>query len=244
MAFRVKGFSLVELVVVMAIMGVLFSLGLPAVSAYSRNIKLRAAAESFMAGLQLARGEAIRLNTNVELILTNDAPVADSGPAGSDYPALEAEALNNLGTLVAAGKQAANSPQARASIAASPTYNWMVRTLPVGGGACGANSAASQAAACWLLAGRRGAEGSGSGTDSASPILIVGPASITFTSLGGASAAADFNFSSPAGGACVPIPPATTPVGTMRCLRVRVELGGRVKMCDPAATATGDTRSC
>ena len=51
MALRTKGFSLIELVVAIAIMGVIMSLGLPALTTYSRNLKLRAAAESFMACL-------------------------------------------------------------------------------------------------------------------------------------------------------------------------------------------------
>ena len=239
MTFPSKGFSLIELVVAIAIMGVLMSLGVPALTSYSRNIKLRAAAESFMSGLQLARGEAVRLNAGVELILTNSAPVADSGPAGDDYPALAEELLNNLGVSVATGRQAANNPVAHASAAGNPSYNWLVRTLPAGGGACGANSAASQSLACWLITGKRGAEGAGgSGADSASPILIEGPASISFSALGGASSAADFDFSNPAGGACALLG------GPMRCLRIKVELGGRVKLCDPAANAAGDTRGC
>ena len=237
MALRTKGFSLIELVVAIAIMGVIMSLGLPALTTYSRNLKLRAAAESFMAGLQLARGEAVRLNSSVELILTNSAPVPDAGAPGSNYPLLSEESLDNLGTLVATGKQAANNPVAHASTAADPSYNWMVRTSPAGG--CGTNASASQAAACWLITGKRGADGAnGSGADSESPILIEGPASIAFSPLGGASAAVDFDLSNPSGGACASLG------GPMRCLRVRVELGGRVKLCDPAATAAGDTRGC
>ena len=238
MAYRARGFSLIELVVAIAIMGVLLSLGLPALSSYTGNIKLRAAAESFQAGVQLARGEAIRLNRGTEIILTNSAPVADSGPAGSDFPAMAEEANDNLGTLVATGKEAANEPVAKASSAGDPSYNWLIRTLPLAGGGCGANAAASQAAACWLITGRRGAEGSGASADSASPVLIVGPASVSFTPLGGASGASDFNFSNPNAGACA------ADGGPMRCLRVRVEIGGRIKLCDPAATTAGDTRGC
>ena len=238
MASWVKGFSLIELVVAIAIMTVLMSVGVPALITYSGNLKLRAAAESFLGGVQIARGEAIRLNSNVELILTNSAPVADSGPAGSDYPALEQEATDNLGVLVASGKQAANNPVAHASTAVDPSYNWLVRTLPLGGGACGANAAATQVMACWLITGKSGAEGSGSSKDSASPILIVGPASVSFTPLGGSSGAFNFDFSSPSHGSCAAVG------GPMRCLRVRVELGGRAKLCDPAATAAGDTRGC
>ena len=239
MRFLGRGFSLIELVIEIAILGILLGVGLPTLVTYSRNIKVRTVAESFLAGMQLARGEAVRLNNNVELILTNANPAADDG-SDSDYPVLAEEAVDNLGATVTTGRVAANQPTARASAAGSPSYNWLVRTLPTGGGACGANpgagTPAQQAKACWFLAGRRGAEGSGSGADSDAPVLMEGPGSIGFTPLGGASAASEFNFSSPAG--------ACAPAGPVRCLRVRVELGGRAKLCDPAATGPGDTRGC
>ena len=239
MSGRTRGFSLIELVVTLAIMGIVLSLGLPLLSSYTGNIKLRAAAENFLAGVHLARGEAIRFNRRVEVILTNAAPVADSGPQGSDFPAMVEESNDNLGALVTTGKEAVNEPSAKASSAVDPSYNWLVRTLPLAGGACGANSAASQAAACWFITGRRGAEGSGASSDSASPVLIEGPASVVFTPLGATvGGAAEFNISNPNGGACA------ANGGPMRCLRVRVEVGGRIKLCDPAATTAGDTRAC
>lgn len=73
---RRRGFSLVELIIAVAIMGVLLSLAAPGFSAYLRNVKLRSAAESFLAGVQLARSEAVRMNTSVEFLLTADDPLA------------------------------------------------------------------------------------------------------------------------------------------------------------------------
>lgn len=236
-----KGFSLIELLAVLAIIGVLMAIGMPALTTYSRNVKLRATAESFLAALQLARGEAIALNNNVEIILTNSSPTPDGGAVDGDYPPVKESYANNLGTTVETGKLAANAPVAHASTASDPSYNWLVRTLPGAAGVCGANpaGASQQAQACWFIAGRRGAEGAGgSGADSGSQILIEGPAALSFTSLGTASTATNYDFSSPAGGACASLG------GPIRCLRVRVELGGRAKMCDPAATSTGDTRGC
>ena len=43
---RQRGFSLVELVIAVAIMGILLALALPSFSTYLRNVKLRSAAES------------------------------------------------------------------------------------------------------------------------------------------------------------------------------------------------------
>jgi type IV fimbrial biogenesis protein FimT len=66
------GFSLIELMIAIVIMGILLSLGIPAFSAMINNAKLRASAQSFLAGIQMARSEAVRRNANVDFVLTND----------------------------------------------------------------------------------------------------------------------------------------------------------------------------
>ncbi len=66
------GFSLVELVIGLAILSLLLVIGLPAFTTYIQNTKLRTAAEAFLAGVQSARGEAVRRNAQVQIILTND----------------------------------------------------------------------------------------------------------------------------------------------------------------------------
>ncbi len=69
------GFSLIELMVGLAIVALLLGLGLPSLSAYLANSKIHAAASNFSADLQFARAEAIRRNGGVGLILTSDPPV-------------------------------------------------------------------------------------------------------------------------------------------------------------------------
>ena len=69
-----RGFTIIELVVALVIMAILLSLALPQFSNYLRDVKLRAAAESFLSGVQLARTEAVRRNAPVEFLLTTDAP--------------------------------------------------------------------------------------------------------------------------------------------------------------------------
>lgn len=66
--------------------------------------------------------------------------------------------------------------------------------------------------------------------------------SISFNGLGSTNLAAQatFDFKNPTGGACAG---ASTP-GPIRCLRVVVAVGGQARMCDPAVSATGDTRKC
>lgn len=68
------GFSIIELMVAIAIMSILMAIALPAFSDYIRNVKVRTEAEAFVSGAQLARAEAVRRNAPVEFLLTADAP--------------------------------------------------------------------------------------------------------------------------------------------------------------------------
>jgi len=67
-----RGFSLVELATAMTIIAILMMLGMPSFSEYINNARLGAVAQSFYAGLNQARSEAIRLNVPVEFAMTND----------------------------------------------------------------------------------------------------------------------------------------------------------------------------
>lgn len=69
---RARGITLIELMIALAILGVLLGLGLPAFGTFLANGKVRNATEALSAGLSLARSEAMRRNRNVEFMLTND----------------------------------------------------------------------------------------------------------------------------------------------------------------------------
>lgn len=73
---RALGFSLIELMVGLTLLGLLLMLGLPAFTDMLQNRKLRASAEAISAGLHAARSEALRLNRPVEFLLTDTAPDA------------------------------------------------------------------------------------------------------------------------------------------------------------------------
>ncbi|MEF8747114.1 MAG: GspH/FimT family pseudopilin [Candidatus Accumulibacter propinquus] len=79
-----RGFSLVELLVGMAILGVLLAIAMPAFSNWLRNARVRTAAESVQNGLQLARSEAVRRNTTIrfQLVDTTDdgCALSTAGP--------------------------------------------------------------------------------------------------------------------------------------------------------------------
>lgn len=64
-----RGFTLVELMTALLVLGVLVTLGLPAMQTFIQNAKFRTTAESIQNGLQLARNEAARRNARVQFQL-------------------------------------------------------------------------------------------------------------------------------------------------------------------------------
>lgn len=73
-----KGFTLIELLIGLVIMGVLLALGMPAFTTWMQNVQIRNTAESFANGLQVAKAQAVRTNTNVQFIVTDSSPEAAS----------------------------------------------------------------------------------------------------------------------------------------------------------------------
>lgn len=73
-----RGFSLIELMVAVAIMVLLALLAAPSMRLYIENSKILGATELLYASAQQARTEAIRRNLPVELIFTDAAPTSAS----------------------------------------------------------------------------------------------------------------------------------------------------------------------
>lgn len=67
------GFSLVELMIGIVIMGILAAIAVPSFQTWTRNSQIRNAAESIANGLQKARAEAVARNTNVAFVLGADS---------------------------------------------------------------------------------------------------------------------------------------------------------------------------
>ena len=63
------GISLIEILITIAILGVVMAMGMPMYSTWIQNVQIRTAAESIMNGLQVAKNEAVRRNTNVQFKL-------------------------------------------------------------------------------------------------------------------------------------------------------------------------------
>lgn len=72
-AAAVRGFTLIELVVALVLVGLLFALGLPSFTTWIRNSQVRSVAEALQDGVRIAQTEAVRRNQAVMLAFTNDA---------------------------------------------------------------------------------------------------------------------------------------------------------------------------
>ncbi|MDQ6639117.1 MAG: GspH/FimT family pseudopilin [Pseudomonadota bacterium] len=70
-----RGFTIVELLIGITLLGVLLGIGAPMMGTYLQNSKLANAAATYFAGIQTARTEAIRRNVRTEFVLT-DTPVS------------------------------------------------------------------------------------------------------------------------------------------------------------------------
>ncbi len=79
-----RGFTLVELIVAIAIVAILMTLAAPNLSLWIRNTKVRTAAESIQTGLHVARAEALKRNAVVRFQLTDtmddSCSLSDNGP--------------------------------------------------------------------------------------------------------------------------------------------------------------------
>jgi type IV fimbrial biogenesis protein FimT len=67
-----SGMSLIELVIGLAIMGILIAIGLPNMATWLNNSQIRTAGETMLAGLTLARVEAVRRNQVVRFQMVSD----------------------------------------------------------------------------------------------------------------------------------------------------------------------------
>ena len=170
-----RGFTLTELMIGIVVFAILISMALPSFTAWIQKSQIRTAAETIQNGLMLARGEALRRNTQVSFTM------------------------------------------------AGPDSGWTVAVV----------------SPAETVQSRVGTEG----TTNAQVSVVGGalPVSVIFDGLGRATnlaAALQIHVDNPVGGVC------GTGMTDMRCLDIKVEVGGTVKMCDPQVTTAGDTRTC
>jgi type IV fimbrial biogenesis protein FimT len=69
-----RGFTLIELIVVITLLGILTALSLPSFTAWIRNGQVRTVAEALQTGIRTAEAEAVRRNRLVTLTFSNSSP--------------------------------------------------------------------------------------------------------------------------------------------------------------------------
>ncbi len=107
------GFSLIELMVTMAILALVVMASIPSFSTWMRNTQVRTAAESLQAGLQKARAEAVRRNEPVSFwLVANAVPtVLDASCTLSTTSASWVVAINNPAGLCDRAPSATQAPK-------------------------------------------------------------------------------------------------------------------------------------
>lgn len=82
-AVGAAGFTLVEMMVTIAVIAILALLAAPSFSTIIRNTQVRSAADAMQNGLRLAQTEAVRRSRVVVFSLTSDTPSATAKPAAN-----------------------------------------------------------------------------------------------------------------------------------------------------------------
>ena len=150
----VRGFSIIELLVTLTVLGIVLMLGLPNISAWLQNTQIRNSAEAAISGLQLARAEALRRNRAVRFNLVDTlAAGCNLAAAGPNWIVSLADPSANCGVdpsdtvdpfIVQKRSNQEGSPNvALAASASSLTFNGLGASSGVqidfsnpGGGAC------------------------------------------------------------------------------------------------------------
>ena len=100
--FSQHGFTLLELMIAIAILAIFLGIGIPAISDWIQNRQVNVLAESIASGLRLAQSEAVQRNVQVDMVLVTSDATAPADPS--------------IATLAAGGLTLADT---------SP--NWLVR---------------------------------------------------------------------------------------------------------------------
>ncbi|WOB09304.1 GspH/FimT family pseudopilin [Piscinibacter gummiphilus] len=193
---RSNGVTLIELVITLALFGLLFSLALPSLSTWIRNNHIRSTAEIVQSALRTAQQEAVRRNRTVVFFLTYATPMVGA-PAG----------FGGRNWVVQYVPTAIDMPVAPEPVVQTGRMSEVGSNNVV---ALATNSLGNVTAICFNSSGR----------------MTTATAATTGVPNGDCNAAVTtFNISQATG-------------TTDRPLRVIVDIGGRVRMCDPNRPST------
>jgi type IV fimbrial biogenesis protein FimT len=135
---RLRGFTLIELVVVMAIIGILAVLSLPSFGTWMANSRIRTVAEALQNDLRKAQSEAVLRNRQVAFVLTNSTATAGSAIVANAtarnwaiyrVPLLSSADVEGEDSFVQANVQASNSDTTITGDAATICFNSVGRLV-------------------------------------------------------------------------------------------------------------------
>lgn len=78
-AARPQGFTIIEMVVAMAIFAILTALAAPTMTTWIKDVKVRAVADALQNGLRVAQAESVRRSRQVVFSLTNNSAPQNGG---------------------------------------------------------------------------------------------------------------------------------------------------------------------
>lgn len=107
MKARARGFSLIELMIVIVILSIVTTMAMPAFVQWTRNVRVRTVAESVQNGLRFAKSEAAKRNTTVVMKLTSAATpgcASAAATSGRNWVVCAGDVLLQTGFGDAGGK--------------------------------------------------------------------------------------------------------------------------------------------
>jgi type IV fimbrial biogenesis protein FimT len=151
MKLKSSGFSLIELMVVVALLAIVASVGFPSFRGMLMNSQVRNATESVLNGIQKARAEAVKRNANVEFVLGADTGWVVQLPSGTNIESRSSSegsvnvtrtttpatsttvTFNSFGGVTAANATAPTAPFTQVDFAATGADRSLRVTVGAGG---------------------------------------------------------------------------------------------------------------